>query len=170
MLATLDVPYVDTTAEELVWTLDHPTEQALARAVIPLTLPGARLELRILGASHQVVLDWEHGTILETVACLPGRPPELPAEADRRIGGRRYRFRARVEEMAPADLHEQVGVLRRRADLDGDGGRMVLAEFPSHPDAVTALSAGSDDPGVSWVTWHVYPNSGQIVTTSTEVL
>lgn len=170
MLATLDVPYVDTTATDLVWALDHPPTSALAATVLPLDTADGSLELRILGASHQALLHTPRGSLVETVACLPGRRAELPGAAERRIGGLRYRFRARVEHPAADALRSRVRELRRRAELDGGDGRTVLAEFPAHPDAVTVLSMRETaSPGVCWETWHVYPNSRQIVMTSTEV-
>ncbi|WP_116947663.1 DUF2617 family protein [Jiangella endophytica] len=156
MLATLDVPYVDTRAADLVWTLDHPVVPALA-----LTAAGP-LELRVLGASHQVVLDG----VVETVACLPGEPARLPGAVRREVGGWTYRFRASVEELPATVLRARVGELRRLAAVPG----AVVAAFPSDPDAVTALRADRLDAGaVGWSTWHAYPGAGQLVTTRTEL-
>ncbi|RIQ19493.1 DUF2617 family protein [Jiangella rhizosphaerae] len=156
MLATLDVPYVDTRASDLVWTLDHPLVSPLA-----LTMAGP-LELRVLGASHQVVF----GDLVETVACLPGRPARLPGDVRREAGGWTYRFRATVEELPATTLRARVGELRRLAAEPA----AVVAAFPSDPDAVTALRAGRLDAGaVGWSTWHAYPGAGQLVTTRTEL-
>lgn len=157
MLATLDVPYVDTRAGDLVWTLDHPVVPALAVTTV------GRLELRVLGASHQVVL----GDLVETVACLPGEPARLPGDVSRQAGGWTYRFRATVEELPAATLRARVGELRRLAAEP----TTVLAAFPSDPDAVTALRAdGSGRPDAAgWSTWHAYPGAGQLVTTRTEL-
>lgn len=159
MLATLDVPYVDTRAADLVWTLDHVVLPALAVAV------AGPLELRVLGASHQVVLD----DLVETVACLPGEPGEpvrLPGDVRREAGGWTYRFRATVEELPAAVLRTRVGELRRLADEPS----AVVAAFPSDPDAVTALRADRFGAGAAgWSTWHAYPGAGQLVTTWTEL-
>ncbi|MEU1605522.1 DUF2617 family protein, partial [Micromonospora matsumotoense] len=55
MLVSLDTPYVDTCAADLSLALGGPERPALH--VRDLTLPGGiRLRLRLLGASHQVVL------------------------------------------------------------------------------------------------------------------
>lgn len=169
MLSTLDVPFVDTNAAELVWTLGHPPASALSTTVVPLDHDDGSVELRVLGASHQVALCWSGGEIVETVACLSEERPHLPAAVDRDVGGRRYRFQAHVETVSTDALRARVAVLRRMAEQDGSLGRMVLAAFPSHPDAVTALRLVHTSPTVSWSTWHIYPNSRQLVTTSTEV-
>nr|WP_246400793.1 DUF2617 family protein [Jiangella mangrovi] len=152
----MDVPYVDTRAADLAWTLDHPVVPALAvRAAGP-------LELRVLGASHQVVL----GGLVETVACLPGVPAELPGEVRRRAGGWHYRFHAAVEELPLATLRARAAELRRLA-AEPDA---VVAAFPGDPDAVTALRADRlDADAVAWSTWHVYPGAGQLVGTRTEL-
>ena len=172
MLATLDVPYIDTRAADLVWTLDHPVLPALTMATAP--VPGGTLELRVLGASHQVVLRGGDGDIVETVACLPGHSPYLPATIEHRIAGRRYRFRAAVEQVAAAEVSARANDLRAMASQRADAPAVVAA-FPAAPDAVTALAVSSGRAqghvhGVGWRTWHVYPNSSQVVTTSTEVV
>lgn len=156
VLTTLDVPYVDTRASDLVWTLDHPPVPPLA-----LTAAGS-LELRVLGASHQVVL----GDLVETVACLPGEPARLPGDVRREVRGWTYHFRATVEELPAATLRARVGELRRLAAEPA----AVVAAFPADPDAVTALRAGPlDAHAVGWSTWHAYPGAGQLVTTRTEL-
>ncbi|AYY13087.1 DUF2617 family protein [Actinobacteria bacterium YIM 96077] len=170
MLSTLDVPYIDTDAAELVWTLGYPLAPALSTTAIRLGHDDeSRLELRVLGASHQAALCWPGGELIETVACLPNEQPHLPSTMERRVDGRRYRFRARVETVSVAELRSRADTLRQLATQDGTRDTTVLAVFPSEPDAVTALSLDGVTPGVSWNTWHLYPNSGQIVTTSTEV-
>lgn len=161
MLTTLQVPYVDTSAGELVWTLDHPQVPALSAHSV--ALPGADVELRVLGASHQVVLRYDGTEVIETVACLPGVEPYLPETAVRPANGRTYTFESRVADVTTGELRHQVSELRR----DGD---VFLATFPAEPDAVTALRLDGDASGVRWRTWHVYPRNRQIVHTSTEVL
>lgn len=162
MLATLDVPYVDTRAADLVWTLDHPVVPALALTTVDLPGSVGGLELRVLGASHQVVL----GDLVETVACVPGEPARLPGDVRREVRGWAYRFRANVEELPAATLRARVGELRRLAAEPA----VVLAAFPADPDAVTALRAERLDAGtVGWSTWHAYPGAGQLVTTRTEL-
>lgn len=170
MLATLDVPYVDTDATELVWTLDHPPAAALSSRRLTVGSNGLwTLDLRVLGASHQVALSWPDGELIETVACLRGEQPHLPQTARRGVHGRQYSFRAQVAELSMDELRARVGTLRQLATDEGTQHTTVLAAFPSDPDAVTALHAAATSPRVTWHTWHVYPNSRQIVTTSTEV-
>jgi hypothetical protein len=118
------------------------------------------LELRVLGASHQVVIDdWS-----ETVACLPNRPGALPARESRTLGDQVVRFEASCER--PADFASTVS--RIVADCAADPHSLV-AEFPGSPLAVTALSAAETADGVRWQTWHAYPQAGELVWTSSVV-
>ncbi|MGC5410348.1 DUF2617 family protein, partial [Streptomyces sp. DT225] len=70
MLTTLHTAYSDTRAADLAWALGREPLPALA--VLDLELAGATLQLRLLGASHQVLLEEEQGSCSETVACMPG--------------------------------------------------------------------------------------------------
>lgn len=166
MLTTLNVPYVDTNAHELVWTLDHP--QAPALTTRALSVRGADVELRVLGASHQVVVRRNGAELIETVACLPGVEPHLPATAVCSVQGRTYTFESRVTDVPPRELRRRVAELGRMTERSKN--KVLLAAFPGEPDAVTALRLDGDTSGVRWRTWHVYPRSTQIVQTSTEVL
>jgi len=160
VLVSLDTPYADTTAADLSFALGLPEQAALH--VLP--VPGAGLELRLLGASHQVVLA---GRCVETVACLPGRTPHLPATVDDPVAG--YRFTARVRRLTPAGMAGEVAALKARLT---DDPRALVGVFPGSPDAVTALAARVDTGSgvVGWDTWHVYPQTGELVVTSTEVI
>lgn len=161
MLTTLQVPYVDTSAGELAWTLDHPQVPGLIMHRV--ALPGGDVELRVLGASHQVILRHDDTELIETVACLPGAEPHLPGRAVRPVNGRTYTFESRVAEVTTRELRRRVAALRCDDDV-------LVAAFPSEPDAVTALRPDGDASAVRWQTWHVYPRNKQIVHTSTEVL
>lgn len=160
VLTTLDVPYVDTSAGELVWTLDHPQVRPLTAHRV--SLPGGDVELRVLGASHQVILRQDAAMLIETVACLPGVEPYLPETADRPTHGRTYTFESRVVDVTVRELRQQVSELHRDDDV-------FLAAFPAERDAVTALRLDDDPRAVRWHSWHVYPRSKQIVRTTTEV-
>lgn len=155
VLVSLETPYADTTAGDLSFALGLPEQPALH----VLDLPAAGLHLRLLGASHQVVLD---GRCTETVACLPGRPASLPAAL--RDGG--YRFSAQVRRLAPDAMSRAVGELHDR--LDGDPYALV-GVFPGGLDAVTAMAAEVGAVGIRWRTWHAYPQTGELVITRTEV-
>ncbi|GIG87343.1 DUF2617 family protein [Plantactinospora endophytica] len=178
MLVTLDTPYEDTTAAELSLALDTPEQPALHLLDLgrldDLGQPGTRLQLRLLGASHQVVLDRPAGGLIETVACLPGRRPELPATlADPGTG---YRFTARVLRLTGAQMSARTARLRREL---ADDPYALVGVFPGGPDAITALrlvhgaggsgAGGGGDGEIGWHTWHAYPQSGELVETETVV-
>ncbi|MEV0808897.1 DUF2617 family protein [Micromonospora sp. NPDC050200] len=161
MLVSIDTPYVDTSAADLGLALGGPELPALA--VREVELPGgARLRLRLLGASHQVVL----GGLTETVACLPGRPPHLPSTLHDEPNG--YRFTATVLRPSAGELRVRVAALR--AELADDPYALV-GVFPGGPDAVTALAVRPDPRGgsVGWRTWHAYPQTNELVLTETVV-
>ncbi|MGC4865724.1 DUF2617 family protein [Micromonospora sp. DT53] len=167
MLVSLRTPYIDTCAADLSLALGGPERPALH--VRDLTLPGdVRLRLRLLGASHQVVLAEPGGAaeLTETVACLPGRPPHLPDALHDEAG--RYRFTASVLRPADGELRTRIAGLR--ADLADDPYALV-GVFPGDPDAVTALAVRTDLPhlSVGWRTWHAYPQTNELVLTETVV-
>ncbi|MGW5672428.1 DUF2617 family protein [Micromonospora sp. NPDC003776] len=161
MLVDLDAPYVDTRAADLSLSLGGPERPALH--VRELTLPGGlRLRLRLLGASHQVIL----GDLTETVACLPGRPPHLPDTLHDESAG--YRFTATVLRPAGDGLRTRVAALR--AELADDPYALV-GVFPGDVDAITALAVRPQPPvgSVAWRTWHAYPQTNELVLTETVV-
>ncbi|MFC0527545.1 DUF2617 family protein [Phytohabitans kaempferiae] len=144
MLVRLDTPYADTTAGDLSFALGLPELPALH----VLRLPG--LELRLLGASHQVVWTAADGTrLVETVACLPGHDAHLPSTVD----DQGYAFTSTVEALEAAPLWRELA----------DDPRALVGVFPGDPDAVTALRAVDG----GWRTWHAYPQTGELVTTRT---
>jgi len=156
VLVSIDAPYADTTAGDLSFALGLPEQPALH----VLELPRAGLRLRLLGASHQIVLA---DRCVETVACLPGRPPSLPAAVE--DGG--YRFAAAVHRLDRAAMARVVARLRER--LAGDP-QALIGVFPGDRDAVTALRARSAAGSTRWRTWHAYPQTGELVVTRTEVI
>jgi hypothetical protein len=156
LLVSIDAPYADTTAGDLSFALGLPEQPALH----VLALPDGGVQLRLLGASHQVVLA---GRCIETVACLPGRPPSLPGAVEQ--DG--YRFTAEVRHLDPPAMSAEVARLRAR--LSGDPYALV-GVFPGSPEAVTALHAEVARGRTGWHTWHAYPQTGELVVTRTEVL
>ncbi len=169
MRTGIRVPFVDTCAADLTWTLDHPLITPLATRVV--RVGTSVIEFRVLGASHQVRAADGVGAdrLLETVACLPGQEGTLPSRTTDRVADTTgYRFTSTVETLAPDELHTRVK--RLTADIDGrpDG---LLATFPSDPLAVTAMAIHTPpgDPVIGWRTWHAYPQSGELVTTTTSV-
>ncbi len=132
-----------------------PVEPLAAKTVV---LPGATIELRVLGASHQVLV----GDFTETVACglLGGAP--VPAASSRGP----YAFASRTERFDPPAY---VARVRRLIDeLHGDQAAIV-AGFPGSELAVTALRADQSDDAVQWTTWHAYPQTGELVTTESRL-
>ncbi|MCE7081038.1 DUF2617 family protein [Streptomyces sp. ST2-7A] len=168
---SLAVPYLDTAAEQLAFSLTPERRPAHAVARVDLG-GGLSAELRLLGASHQVFA----GPVTETVACPTGGEPEgdvesLPRATRRRIAGWGYDFASRVERCDAAGFRRRVAALRA---LGAEGRADTLyAVFPGSPDAITALLArpagGVPDPRPGWDTWHVYPQHRQIVTTRTRL-
>jgi hypothetical protein len=121
-------------------------------------LPGLDLELRVLGASHQVVVgEWS-----ETVACLPDRPGALPTREESTAGGLCTTFEAYCHRLDPDALAARVGGIVRDCESDGHA---LVGEFPGSPLAVTALRAWPVDGGAAWRTWHAYPQAGELVET-----
>ncbi|MGK5558638.1 DUF2617 family protein, partial [Actinomadura kijaniata] len=89
MPTVLDTPYADTRADALSFALGLAPLDALAVRTVERS--GHAVELRLLGASHQVIV----GAFSETVACLddPAARP-LPGRARDAVAGWDYDFRA----------------------------------------------------------------------------
>ncbi|HEX5598277.1 MAG TPA: DUF2617 family protein [Micromonosporaceae bacterium] len=166
MLVTLNTPYADTTAADLSFALGLPEQPALH--VLDVGVGGADIKLRLLGASHQVVVCSPELQIVETVACLPGRDAELPAVAHERAIG--YRFMSRVSRLDAERIAVRVGRLRERLS---DDPYALIGVFPGDPDAVTGLQVRTPDSAghlIGWRTWHVYPQTAELVETETKVV
>lgn len=187
MRAPLHVAHADTSAGELCWAFGLAPREALA--VLPVELAGhaagARLELRILGASHQALLrrpgpedggdpagrgDGEPAVALsETVACLPGTRGGLPDSAVEYVDGWSYSFTAHVRRYPRSQFRAYVDRLLSRAEHCPDA---IAATFPESAHAVTVASVAPVTPGrdaLNWRTWHTYPQDGDVVVTRTEV-
>ena len=147
MLTTLQTFYTDTRAGELAWCLGNGPLPALA--VLDLEFGSASLQLRLLGASHQVVLAAEQGVCSETVACLPGRRAPLPARVAERVAGWEYEFAARVESLSGHALAARAQELLALVEGHPSG---LAGVFPGAPGAFTALVAGGDGRRVQWRT------------------
>jgi hypothetical protein len=155
----LAVRYADTSPESLSLSLDDPARPALAE--LHLTLCARPVTLRLLGASHQVEVGG--GAILrETVACSERACEPLPTQfvADD------YRFTSETTQLDPTTLVTRVAELRRTL---ADDPRAIVGHYPGDPDAVTAVQAAETSDGIGWRTWHSYPQTGQIVTTTTRL-
>jgi hypothetical protein len=161
--------FSDVRATDLRLRLDLPAQAALVSRTI--ADGGRTLDLRILGASHQVLLR-EGSSVLctETVACPPdgavhegGLPGRLAGDRN----GVRHRFRSTTLHLAPDDLRARVSAL---VDVLAADPAAVCGVFPGDPLAVTGVRARFRSPAVtSWRTWHSYPQTGELVVTCTRV-
>ena len=159
MLSTLAVPFVDARASALSWWLGDDAPPPLAALV--LTGATGTLELRLLGASHQVVASAGGARCPEVVACGPAATG-LPDQHDGAVDGGRYRFRSATTSYAPAQLARVARDLRRRATGAPDA---LVGVFPGSPHALTVLRGREVGRGWGWSSWHVYPEAGEVVRT-----
>jgi hypothetical protein len=164
----LATPYADVRAEDLVLELDAPDVPALERLV--LDLGAFQVELRLLGHSHQAIVTRAGFALSETVSCRPEQVADgghLPAARALRRDGCAYAFSADVLPLADFDGPALVGAVE--ADPHG-----IVGDFPGTPGAFTALRAAPVQTpgatGVRWETWHAYPQTGELVRTTGEVL
>ena len=159
MLHSLAVPFVDARASALSWWVGDDAPHALD--TLELTGPAGRLELRLLGASHQVIATTGDARCPEVVACGPAATG-LPARHDGRVDGARYRFASSTTTYEPAALARVARDLRRRATEAPDA---LVGVFPGSPHALTVLSGQALPGGWAWSSWHVYPTAGEVVRT-----
>ncbi|MFI6702840.1 DUF2617 family protein [Streptomyces sp. NPDC050509] len=164
MLTTLNTAYTDTRAADLAWELGREPVPALA--VLDLDLAGAGLQLRLLGASHQVILEERGGACSETVACMPGSSTPLPLGVSKRLGDWEYEFAARVETLSRNSFS---GRAQELLALVSDHPNGLAGTFPGAPNAFTAMLAQRDESHVRWRTWHAYPQEGRLVVTRTRI-
>lgn len=164
MLTTLKTAYSDTRPGDLSWALGREPLPALA--TLDLELTGAQIQLRLLGASHQVLVHESGAVCSETVACMPGSSAPLPTGVSKRLAIWDYEFATRVETLS-------TGSFARRAQellaLVADHPHGLAGNFPGSPHAFTALLAQRSRGQVSWRTWHSYPQEGRLVATRTRI-
>ncbi|ABK02757.1 conserved hypothetical protein [Arthrobacter sp. FB24] len=145
---TTSAPFVDTSPADLTYTTAAGELPALATKAV------GSVELRVLGASHQVRV----GNWMETLACQPGQAPHLPPAATEPG----YTFTARVDTLAAGHLATEVAALTEDIGRHPHG---LLVAFQGDPLALTGMTAEVTEGSASWTTWHVYPQTLQIVTT-----
>jgi hypothetical protein len=169
MLTTLETPYTDTRAGDLAWCLGKEALPALAVLGVRIGDAGglrADVELRLLGASHQVLVDAGRGECSETVACLPGSQAPLPFGVARRVGVWDYEFAARIETLSDGSF---AGRAQELLALVADHPQGLAGTFPGARHAFTAMLVQGGEGSVRWRTWHAYPQEGRLVTTRTRV-
>ncbi|WP_410537784.1 DUF2617 family protein [Streptomyces sp. KL2] len=165
MLTDLKTPYTDTRAGDLAWALGCDPMPALAK--LDLELQGTAVQLRLLGASHQVLLADEGGIFCsETVACIPGSRTPLPLGVSKRIDDWEYAFAARVETLSGGSF---AGRAQELLALVADHPHGLAGTFPGSPNAFTALLVQRRGDQVHWRTWHAYPQERRLVVTHTRV-
>jgi hypothetical protein len=169
MLTTLETAYTDTRAGDLAWCLGKDALPALAVLGVRVGDAGAlraEVELRLLGASHQVLVEAGQGGCSETVACLPGSQAPLPFGVARRVGPWDYEFSARIERLSAGSFS---GRAQELLTLVADHPHGLAGTFPGDPNAFTAMLVRCSEGSVRWRTWHAYPQEGSLVTTRTRV-
>ncbi|WAC53820.1 DUF2617 family protein [Gordonia sp. SL306] len=160
----LQVRYADTSARRLAFSLTAELQEPLARC--DRRIGDSAVSLRLLGASHQVVVDDGIGRLCETVACLPGMDAPLP-EAVVEDG---YTFTSHIESCDTDRMQSIVADLDHRIDRQLDaGGAAVMGHFPGLPLAITAVIATAHADALTWQTWHTYPQCSELVVTSSEL-
>lgn len=164
MLTTIHTSFTDTRAHDLAWALGRGPQPSLA--TLDLELTGARVQLRVLGASHQVLLDAAAGPCSETVACMPGSRTPLPLGVSTRLGNYEYEFAARVESLSAGSF---AGRTQELLALVAEHPQGLAGVFPGNPHAFTALLAQCEGPQVHWRTWHSYPQERRLVATRTRL-
>jgi hypothetical protein len=169
MLTTLHTPYTDTRAGDLAWCLGREPLPALA--VLDVEVGDhrglrAKVALRLLGASHQVLVDAGYGECSETVACIPGSQVPLPFGVAKRVGPWDYEFAARIETLSQGSF---AGRAQELLALVADHPHGLAGTFPGAPHAFTAMLVQCAEGSVRWRTWHAYPQEGRLVTTRTRV-
>ncbi|MFI1384899.1 DUF2617 family protein [Embleya sp. NPDC020886] len=168
MHATLTTTYTDTRADALGWCLGLPPLPALAERTVE--LGGLTLELRLLGASHQMLISpvrGEDAPVSETVACVPGAAGPLPARAATRLGRWEYEFTALTQGFEDAAF---VARVREIVTLAGGHRYGLIGQYPGLPYAVTAMVVEGCGAGAVWSTWHTYPQECRIVNTRSRAM
>lgn len=166
MRTSIAAPFADSRAADL--RLAYGLARLPALGVHQVAVPGGGIELRVLGASHQVVADLDGAGWSETVACLAGHDGALPdgalPESDAAHDGALHsRFVARCRRLAPAEFEVRVRALRHSCERHPDA---LVGTFPGSPLAVTALLVRQMPDGVGWRTWHAYPQTAELVETT----
>lgn len=160
----LDVAFSDTRAGQLGFSLTAAPREPLATA--DHTIGTLTFSIRLLGASHQIVVHDDAHELCETVACLPDITTALP-ESFQADG---YLFSSRVVECAPDALADMLGQIEAEVESHaGAGLPALLGRFPGNALAVTAVTAELDDAALTWRTWHTYPQAGEVVVTSSRL-
>lgn len=167
MIISLDVPFADSCVADLRFLTQAPALPVLDALEYPHPVPGGHLTLRLLGASHQAVVETPDGFYAETVACMPGQGSPVPETTTTTVGRWSFRFASQVRSLDAGEFSARCAELRERARQWEN--TIMVGEFPGHPDAMTFLDASSRLPGYGrgWSTVHCYPEESKMVLTHT---
>lgn len=139
--------------------MGEPAIEPAATAIVD--IDGRTTELRVLLASHQVVVG--DGELIETVACgVAGGQPLVDGQLLTNLG---WSFRPHVRRLPPLRFRSIIATWLRRAMSDDPG---LVAEFADLDGAITGVYAERD----GWTTVHTYPDGrggGTVVTTRTHL-
>lgn len=159
MLSHISTPYADTHAGQLSWRLgDAPLPALASRSV---DIPGGRCELRLLAASHQVLATLGDAEVSELVTCDHEGAASLPTAVSREFVNATYRFQSQV---TGRDSEGAARTAEWLTDTYADHPHAIVGVYPGSPHAITAVVVAPGPP-LSWLTWHVYPQSGEVAAT-----
>lgn len=168
-IVALPVAYRDTRADDLGLFLDLPRQEALLARHID--VDGWHIELRLLGASHQVLATRDGALICsETVACRGddhASDASLPSQHHQHAELADHAFASRIERLEPAAFRRRVDDLL--ATLPA-GASALCGRFPGDERATTGLRVeATRAEELRWSGWHSYPGTGEVVTTSSRL-
>jgi hypothetical protein len=169
MLARADIRAVDTAPHQLrvstrVGRLPAVAVHDVVVGAAPVPTPAqVRVELRVLAASHQVVVlgDDDIADHVETVACDLAAPSASPLVDGGRYGDadRPWSGVASVEQLDADGFGREAQRWIDRAQTDDE--RCIAVVFPNHPQAITALVADVEGGALlGWTGAHLYPSAG----------
>ncbi len=167
MIARLNVPFRDTSADDLSLTLafeDVPARPALAELCIPIA--GMQIEIRVLAGSHEARIVGGGVRLSEVVGCDEVSPHGLPPVLEHPLTAGRYVFRAETRRLGASGFDAMAQDLVAQLGSDPQG---LVGRFPGHPNALTGLATCADDTGIGWTTWHLYPSHCELVRTDSRV-
>jgi Protein of unknown function DUF2617 len=121
--------------------------------------------VHVLGGSHRVEFTRGDTRIIEEVACETGAEiGDSIATLPRLWSSDNYEFRSAVRILSDDEIAEVANQLRATLSTNANA---IVAQFPGHPDALTAVEIlYRDDTVTGWNTWHLYPNAREVVETT----
>jgi hypothetical protein len=170
-IAALDIAALDNASRDLRFRFGNASQHPPLFTLTNQRADAAANEtilVHVLGGSHRVEFTRDQTTIIEEVACETSSERgtsivPLPASWTKD----KYQFKSIVRILSPQKLSDVASHLR--ATLTNDVNAIV-AQFPGHPDALTAVQIRCVEKRVvGWYTWHLYPNAHEVVETSSTI-